>query len=237
MMKRKFLIVSFCLILIATLFFFFEKTTNSVDSELLSNLEGEIYYTKRVDQILTLFKSDGSLKNEQMIYSHKGQGEDGYGSNNDNIIDYYVDRENANISLIAMNKGNWSLFTISEGKDSATLIEKADFLPKTDYIKPSTDKLNVEERKGSIYLIENGKEECIKKFNGIYDSKFTGYSPIGFSPDGNYLVYHSMDHLTPFGTIVEGIINDSYGHTYIMDIKTRKSSRFIDASNIQWIEK
>ncbi|MEW8987404.1 MAG: hypothetical protein AB2401_10465, partial [Bacillus sp. (in: firmicutes)] len=94
-------------------------------------------------------------------------------------------------------------------------------------------------KKGSIYITENGKEKCVKKFYGMYDEKFTGYGPIGLSPDGNYLIYHSMEHLTPFGSILEGIISDSsfYGHNYVMDLKTGKSTRFIDASNFQWIDK
>ncbi len=34
---------------------------------------------------------------------------------------------------------------------------------------------------------------------------------------------------------MEGLFKGSCGHNYIMDLSTGKSTRFIDASNIQWI--
>lgn len=238
-MKKKVVIVSLSIILIWVLFFIVDKVSISGNSDILKDLEGEIYYTKRVDSVLTLFKANANLKNEQLIYSHKGKGETGFDDFNDHIRDYYVDRETGTIQFIAMNDGDWSLFSLTEGSSSPTFIRKEDFIQKTDYIKLSTDKLSVASKKGSIYLTENGQEKCIKKFRGIYDEKFTGFTPLGFSPDGNFLVYHSMEHLTPFGSIFEGIISNSdfYGHTYIMDLETGKSTRFIDAYNFQWIDK
>lgn len=235
-MKKKFWLISLSFILIIILVIVtFLPIKSTMNSKIVSNLEGQLFYLKRVDGVNTLFKSDANLQNEQLLYSHKGKGKDGYGSYNDNIIDFYFDRKNKTISFIAMNNGNWSMFSLTEGNDHPFLIEKADFLPKTDYIKDSTEKLTVTQKKGSLYITENSKEKRIKKFYGAYDQKFTGYSPIGFSPDGNYLIYHSMEHLTSIGTILQGMVTDSYGHYYIMDLRTGKSTRFIDASNFQWI--
>jgi hypothetical protein len=240
--KKKLLFLVSLIVLIIiflTIFIYFKNISNS---DVVENLEGQIYYTKRIDGVNTLYKSDANLQNEKLIYSHKGKGRDSYGSYNDNIPDYYYDMKSEEIRFIAMNNGDWSLFSIKEGADHATLISKAEFvktstsfLANTNYIKKHTEKLTVTQREGSIYIIENGEEKCIKKFYGIYDDKFTGYHPIGFSPDGKYLIYHSMEHLTAFGTLLEGFINDSYGHSYIMDLSSGKSTRFIDASNIQWI--
>lgn len=44
-----------------------------------------------------------------------------------------------------------------------------------------------------------------------------------------------MEHLTPFGTLLEGFVNNSVGSTYIMDLSTIESAKFIDAYEIQWI--
>jgi hypothetical protein len=235
-MKKKLLYLGSLIVFIVISFniFIYLKNTITINSDVVENLKGQIYYTKRINGVKTLFKSDANLQNEKLIYSHMGKGKDSYGSYNDNILDYYYDMESETISFIAMNNGDWSLFSVKEGEDNATLINRAD-IPNTDYVKKHTEKLTVTQKKGSIYIIENGEEKCIKKFYGIYDDKFTGYRPIGFSPDGNYLIYHSMEHLTTCGTLLEAFINDSYGHKYIMDLSTGKSTRFIDASNIQWV--
>ncbi|MCK5763988.1 MAG: hypothetical protein KAH05_07705, partial [Clostridiales bacterium] len=154
---------------------------------------------------------------------------------------YSMDIENDIISFIAMNNGEWSLFSLEEGEDNTTLINIVDelvdsksYLANTHYIKKSTKNLIVTQESGSLYITENDETKCVKKFYGLYDDKFTGYHPIGFSPDERYLVYHSMENLTVFGTLLGSIINGSDGHTYIMDLDTGKSTRFVDVSNIQW---
>lgn len=214
------------------IFIYFKNTFNS---EIVANLEGQIYYTKRVDDIDTLFKSDANLKNEKLVYSHKGKGETNYGCNNDNIIDFYYDIKSKSISFIAMNNGDFSLFSIKDGEDTATLINKMDFMTNTDYVNNQTENITVSEKKGSIYITQNAEEKCILKFYGLYDHKFTGYRPVGLSPDGKFLIYYSLEHLTPYGTILEAFFNNSIGHNYIMDLSTGKSTRFIDVDNIQWI--
>lgn len=233
--KKRLLISVSLVVFIGIAFNIFIYLKNTINSEIVANLEGQIYYTKRVDGINTIFKSDANLKNEKLIYSHKGKGKDNYGSNNDNIMDYYYDIKSKTISFIAMNNGDWSLFSIKEGEDTATLINKADFMTNTNYINNQTENITAAQKKGSIYITQNGEEKCINKFYGLYDNKFTGYRPLGLSPDGKFLIYHSAEHLTPYGVMMEGLLNGSFGHNYIMDLSTGKSTRFIDASNIQWI--
>ena len=215
---------------------------NISNSDVLDDLKGEIYYTKRVDGINTLFKSEATLQNEVLIYSHVGKGKDSEKSYNDNIIDFYYDPESEIVSFVAMNDGNWSLYALKEGEDTPDLMDTTgtvknttSMLETSDYLKKDTEQLTVIQRDGSLYIIEEGEEKCVKKFHGLYDEKFTGYRPIGFSPDGKYLVYHSMEHITPLGTIVEGVINDSYGNDYIMELNSGKSTRFLNVSEIQWI--
>jgi hypothetical protein len=180
--KKKLLISISIIALIGIAFNVFIYLKNTINAEIVANLEGQIYYTKRVDGINTIFKSDANLKNEKLIYSHKGKGKDNYGGYNDNIIDYYYDINSNTISFIAMNTGDWSLFSIKEGTDTntATLVNKADFMTNTAYIKNQTGNITVAQKKGSIYITQNGSEKCIKKFYGLYNDKFTRYRPLGY---------------------------------------------------------
>ncbi len=66
-------------------------------------------------------------------------------------------------------------------------------MTNTDYINNQTENITVAEKKGSIYITQNGEEKCILKFYGLYDNKFTGYHPLGLSPDGKFLIYYSPD--------------------------------------------
>lgn len=185
MMKK--LIVG-ALLLTVLIFIFlnvFHYFSSTMHSEQLADLEGTIYYSKRVDGVITLFKSDATLKNETLIYSHKGKGKDSFGSYNDNIVDFYYDNTSQTIFFTAMNDGDWSLFSLKDGEKTPIFIRKEDMMTKTDYIQNENNNRTAISKKGSLYLSENGKEKTIKKFHGIYDEKFTGYGPIGFSPDGN----------------------------------------------------
>ncbi|PFR22795.1 hypothetical protein COK19_21010 [Bacillus cereus] len=235
-MKKKIIVGLLLLILIIIISFnIFQHFTSTTNSQVLSDLEGTIYYTERVDGVLTLFKSDATLQNKTLIYSHKGKGKDSYGDYNDNILDFYYDKTSKTIYFIAMNNGSWSLFSLKEKETKPILLQKEAMETNTDYIQNQFKNLTVSSKKGSLYLFENGHEKTIKKFYGLYDEKFTGYQSIGFSPNGKYLVYHSMEHLTPFGSLLEGFVKDSVGNTYIMDLSTMESAKFIDAYGIQWI--
>ncbi|MBB6446924.1 hypothetical protein [Bacillus benzoevorans] len=222
------------LIIIAISFNVFQYLRNHIHAELLSELKGTIYYTERVDGALTLFKSDATLQNKTLLYSHKGKGKDSSGDYNDNLTDFYYDKASQTIYFIAMNNGSWSLFSIKEG-ERPILLEEDVMEIDTNYIQNQFNHRTIFSKQGSLYLKEKGNENIIKKFYGIYDEKFTGYHPIGFSPDGKYFVYHSMEHLTPFGTLLTGVFKNSVGETYIMDLSTMKSTKFINAQHIQWI--
>lgn len=241
-MKKKLLTFAAIIILIFLGNNVYKSIKDKANSDIITKLRGQIYYIKRVDEILNLYKFDTNSKNEQLIYSHKGKGKDSYGGYNDNIVDYYYDTKSGDISFAAMHDGDWSLFSIKKEDKDAKFIGRLDLknsknptMIDTDYIKNEAAGIKAAKKKGSIYIEKDGQEKCLLKFNGIYDEKFTGYTPIGFSPDGKYLVYLSLEHLTPIGTLIEGFTKGNIGKTYIMDIETGKSTRFIDASKIQWV--
>lgn len=241
-MKKKLLIFTTIIIAIFLANKIYVSLKEKVNSDIITKLTGQIYYTKRVEGILNLYKFDTNSQKEQLVYSHKGKGKLIGGEYNDNINDFYYDIKSGDIRFAAMNNGDWSLFSIKNGDKDVKYISKLGLESSkqltridTDYIKNEAAGVKAIKKKGSIYIEKDGQEKCLLKFNGIYDEKFTGYSPIGFSPNGKYLVYFSMEHLTPIGTLIEGLIKGNVGKTYIMDMETGKSTRFIDCQRIQWI--
>ncbi len=214
----------------------FMYSRNNARDSVIAGLEGQLYYIQRLEGVRTLFTSDASLINEKVLYSHVGKGTTSAGELNDNIVSYYYDAEKDSVEFIAMHEGEWSLFAFRAGDDEATLIESSNhLLPQSEYLRTSFNGTTVSQERGSLYLSSNGEETCIKRFVGIYDEKFTGYRPIGFSPDGKYLVYHSMGHMTFVGTILEELVFDTHGKTYIMSLETGKSAPYVDSSSIQWL--
>ena len=149
---KKFLVVVSIIVIVISLPTVYNHLKNISNSDILNNLEGKIYYTKRIDGVNTLFKSDATLQNEILIYSHLGKGKGRYG-NNDNIIEYYYDSKSKTVSFIAMNDGNWSLFLLKDGEENPNLINIIDFdeknafrTNKTDYIKRDMEQLTVTQK-------------------------------------------------------------------------------------------
>ncbi|WP_226682892.1 hypothetical protein [Sutcliffiella horikoshii] len=236
-MKKKIIIGLLLVSVISVVSFkLFQNSTSNINPEVLTDLEGTIYFTERVDGVLTLFKSDANLQNKTLVYSHNGKGNDGLGDYNDNIIEFYYNQAEETVYFIAMDNGSWSLFSLRDGEETPTVMQKEVMEIETDYIQNKTENGTASSKKGSLYLLSEGNEKIIKKFHGLYDEKFTGYRPTGFSPDGQYLVYHSMEHATPLGTILKGMVEDSVGNTYVMDLSTLESAEYVDAHNIQWVE-
>lgn len=214
------------------------EISSYVNKDILNELEGEIYYTKRIDLTLMLFKYNCDLYNEELIYSHKGKGFANQSDYNDNILNFNFDIESKIITFTAMNEGEWSIFTIKEGEEEATLVRNAkeSELITTNYIRNLNNTFNIFEREGSLYIRENDTEKLIKRFYGIYDDKFTGYRIKGISPDGKYLIYTSNGALTLIGGILNGTLTSFKKQEYIMDLETYKSTKFFDYHTMQWIE-
>ncbi len=204
------------------------------ESDVVTDLQGKIYYTKRVDGVLQLFSANANLTDEKLIYSHSGE-------ENNNIIDFYYDKEADLIYFIAMDNREWCLFSIKKEGTELRYMKRFD---KTEhwkeftkyYIQTEFNSMMLKNKNGSLYLIKGDKEELLKKFTGIYDSKFNaGFVPIGFSPDGKYVIYHATEHFTPIGTLLEGMLRQSVGQTYIMDLETKKIESYPDFYHLQWI--
>jgi hypothetical protein len=234
-MKKKSFIILLAVLLITIILFIFQPFNSSVQSERLQDLKGSVYFLERVDDVLTLFRSDATLRSKVLIYSHKGKGADGYGGYNDNLIDFHYDKESGTIQFIAMYEGDWSLFSLTEGEDKPILVQKDTMQMRTSYLRHSLDELTVLSDEGTLYLLEDGKKTILKEYEGKYDSKFSsGYTPIGFSPDGNYLVYSSADDANSLFGLISAFVDPS-PEIYIMDLSTRESINFVEAHKIQWV--
>lgn len=212
----------------------------NINRDIVDNLEGRIFYTKRVDSVLTLFMSDSNLQNETLLYSHQGKGKINSEASNDNIIDFYYDEDKNRINFLAMDE-DWTVFSFDLGEKEPSKIGKEDVLAdelnpiQSKYLAREQDGINAFTKGGSLYISDGYKEECVKRFYGIYDDKFTGYGVISFSPDGKYLVYSSAEFITPIAFFVNHLITGFNRNIYIMELETGKSARFVDAYDIQWL--
>lgn len=196
------------------------------DDQLLNQLEGEIHYIKRVDGGLHLYKGSASLADEELLLDDK-------------INNFYFDGLTGKLEIEVTNGGRCVTYKMERDFiDQWIIYDKkiSDFDSiQTDYIKNEQGDIKVYQKDGSIYLSrDNEKDECLKKFIGIYDFEYTGYRIIGLSPDGKYLVYHSMEHMTIYGVLLDNIITGNDGKTYIMDIKSKKVAEYVDSYKIQW---
>lgn len=242
MKKKKILLVLAALVVLFSLEWVRDLTIYSA-GDVLEEAEGTLYYTRRIDGVSTLFAYNPERGEERLVYSHQGKGLDAYGSFNDNILDHRYDLETGVHHFVAMTEGEWTEFALEPGKADPEPLGKAAYskihyamLDKTDYLKLSAGGRTVSERKGSLYLLENGEEICVRRFWGLYDEKFTGCWPLGLSPDGRYLFYRSMGHMTFAGTMLEGMLTGDAGRTFVRDLESGRTARFPEASRIQWVD-
>lgn len=240
-MKKKIFIILIVLVLLITVFKLV-MTKSPSKKDIVSELQGKIVYLSREDELLNLYTSDANLKNKKLIYSHKDSYEE-----NKNIIEFYYDEKEDIYYFVAMENGEWSLFFIKEGEEPKFIevVDTEEINNKNMHISTKFNNVEAVSNKGSIYLIDNEEETELVKFYGIYDEKFNpGFQPIGFSPNGKYLIYDYFGNLTPIGTIVEGIIKDLFkmegpkSKVYIMDLETKEVNEYIDVDGnvIQWIK-
>ncbi len=244
-MKKMLWFLVFVAVILTLYFNLAHYISNVINSYIVDDLRGRIYYIKAVEGLDALYTSNADLNGETLVYSHEGKGEDSSGYINDNVVDFRYDAGSGKTFFVAMHAGDWYLYSLKDGSDRPALIEMADlyedswsYMVKTDYLKTETEELEVREVDGSLYVYENGEGTCVKKFYGLYDEGNTGYKALGFSPNGKYLVYRSMEHLTPVGAWIEKWIKGEVaGKTYVMELDTCKSTWYIDAEKIQWLEK
>ena len=223
----------------------FHVISNIRKEAFLNEINGTIYYLKRDQEILKLYKSDANLKNEKLIYSHYKKGKIDDENNNDNISDFRFYPEDGLIEFEAMYNGEWSIFTIKKDEKKPQYVKRAPEDYKTledyrvvgldvDYINLESKKFKIFEKNGSLYREENGNTECIKKFRGVIKSDIpgiAGYYPEGLSPDSKYLIYGTTNSLTGIGYFL-GL--NKYKR-YIMDLDTLKSVEYLNVYDIQWV--
>lgn len=221
------------LILIGVAIFSYNCMDKSYNYKVLSKLNGEILYTERdTDLTIKIYKSKANLDNKEFVYAYKESNIE-----NDNIIDMNYDKNLKVITFVAYdnNYKDWMQFELDvNGKVTPLNIaynpsidSYEDGIIYKDYIYKNI--------KGNLYMINSKTKEeiLLKKYIGVYDDKFTGYTPIKVSDDGKFLFYIGNKHITPIGAILEGIIfGDSVFETYVMDLETKEISKFVDFNQI-----
>lgn len=228
-MKKKIIILA---VLCAVLVLFYIKLTDCKNMNILNELEGEIYYLMKDDDISKLYKSDANLKNKTLIYSHEGKGMTSSGGSNDNIIDFRYYPESKKIEFEAMHNGEWSIFELSMDGTEPKYLGKV-FNVDVDYINLVSEKFYIHEKNDSIFINIDGKDKCVLKYSGFVRSDIsgaTGYTPQGLSPDGKFLVYGTTGSKSGIGFLL-----GSKYKRYIMNLETKEYTEYINSQSIQWV--
>lgn len=203
-------------------------------TSLVSQLEGEVYYLKRVDGNLALFKSQANMENEELLYSHAGKGDTGSGFN-DNITDFHLDEETGVITFIAMYEGEWTEFEYNKGNVTRKGPED-----EKDIIGPSYEEVIVKDTRayidqGSIYVTRNNETIRLKDVGSNYDQNYNTYLVLEISPDGRYLIYCDSRN-SIFRGILDMFLPGEINNKCVIDLETKKVSTYIDTMDIVWIQ-
>lgn len=242
-MKKYVFISVICIIL---LLFLVVSLSPNENKNVLAELEGEIYYLKKDNDITKLYKSDANLKNTVLVYSHEGKS----GDINDNIVDFRYYPDTQKIEIEAMYKGEWSILELSPGSSESKYLRKSEEIKTgeygivhsidVDYIYSKLNEFGVYGRSKSIYMSTQDEEKCILKYKGLppgddspFDKRVTGYFPHGLSPDGKYLVYGTTNDNIGIGAI----LGFKEYKIYVMNLETKEYTVYIDAHEIQWVMK
>lgn len=238
-MKKYFKIIAtilISLIIIIIGLFGYNSIDKSYDNKLLSNLKGEILYLKRdTDLVLKLYKAKANLEDEQLIYSYNGC------KDNNNILSFDYDEDRDVITFVAYDEevNDWMKFELDSNSKVTPLNIQGDIVG--DYSETvESNKYIVEVENGNLYITnkQTNKKELLKRHIGTQDDKFvTGYIPVKLSDDDKYLFVKYNGHNTIIGTILEGLIfkDDSY-KMYVIDLETKKMSRYVDFDQILFIK-
>ncbi len=213
------------------------------NKNILTELEGEIYYLKKDNHITKLYKSDANLENTVLVYSHEGKSQD----INDNISDFRYYSDTQKIEIEVMYEGEWSILDLSPGSQEPQYLRKAEEIKigennivhciDVDYIYSKLVDFGVYGKSKSIYMSTQGEEKRILKYKGLpakdspFDKRFTGYFPHGLSPDGKYLVYGTTNDNIGVGAI----LGFKEYKKYIMNLETKEYTKYVDAYHIQWV--
>ncbi len=206
----------------------------SASTSLLNQLEGDIYYLKRVDGISTLFKSQANMSNEQLLYSHVGKGNTNDGSN-DNIIDFHVNEDTDSINFVAMHEGKWTEYEYKNGNVTRMLPMDDKDIASSYYDEVVAKDTRAYIDEGSIYVTRNNKTTLLKDVGSNYDQNYSTYMVLEMSPDGRYLIYCDSRNFLAM-EILDMFLPGEINNKYIIDLETNKVSTYIDAINIVWVQ-
>jgi len=151
---KKVLFVTVTILIMIILMNFF-----TAEADIISQLTGKVYYSKRDGETLKLYSANADFTNKKPIYAHRGES-------NNNIVDFYYDKESELIYFVAMRNKQWSLFSIDEDELSPEYVKTFDKGNWKDilkhYVQVEYNNMKLLNKKGSLYLVKNGEEQLLK---------------------------------------------------------------------------
>ncbi|WP_235070446.1 hypothetical protein [Turicibacter sp. TJ11] len=203
------------------------------NQDVLNELTGQIIYTRRdTDSILKIYTAQANLENEQLLYQHQDSIDNG------NVSGITYDKANNRLIFEAYDDTleDWGLFELNEDGIATSLGISTLGLEEDWRVHSPTAEDRLYEEDGSLYLKDVITDESmlIKNFYGTYDAKFSpGYVPKALSQDETFVFFSYSKHLTPFGALLEGLLNSDYHfQTYVRNVKTGEESLYVNFGEI-----
>lgn len=203
------------------------------NQDVLNELTGQIIYTRRdTDSILKIYTAQANLENEQLLYEHQDSIDNG------NISGITYDKANNRLIFEAYDDAleDWGLFKLNEDGTATSLGISILDLEADWRVHSIMAEDRFYEEGGDLYLKDAVTDETmlIKNFYGAYDAKFSpGYVPRALSQDETFVFFSYSKHLTPFGALLEGLLNSDYHfQTYVRNVKTGEESLYVDFGEI-----
>jgi len=186
MLKKIFiglLVFAGLIILVGTALFIWARgSAPKTDKEFLSQLKGEIVFTRRNDEgISDIWKVSANGTEEMLLYHNDSNP---FKTDSRNPL-WSANKEKIYFISFDKNKEKQIYEMDTDGKN-VRLAENPDRIP-SEVIQRSGE-AGIKEIKGDLFIVENGQEKLI--YDAKYDGKFnTGVSHASWNPDKKYLIF------------------------------------------------
>ena len=170
------------ILILATLFIWIRGSAPKTDKKFLSQLKGEIVFTRRNNEgVSDIWKIKANGTGEKLLYHND---KNPFKTDSRNPL---WSKDGRKIYFISFDEDKkQQIYEMDADGKNVKLAENPDRIP-SDIIQRSGEK-DIEEIKGDLYVIKNGQKKLI--YDAKYDGKFnTGVSYVSWSPDKKYLIF------------------------------------------------
>ena len=199
MLKKLFIvfavIIGIVVLVVAALFISSWTSRPKTDKEFLSQLKGEVVFTRRnAEGVSDIWKINANGTGEVMLFHNDKDG--GPAKNFNSILpEWSIDGEK--IYFKAAGEKGWEIFEMDNNGKNINIIKNPDNKLLTGN-QWSREK-DIRVFNGDIYIIKDGQEVRIFKHSGYYNQDYvagSGASEASWSPDKEYIIFEVEGFIT-----------------------------------------